>query len=304
MAKRNNQIPEIDLFLDYLLIERNASEHTREAYRADLGQFIDYLSEDIGWDGSWRSLNHLALRGYVSTLFKKKLARASIIRKVASLRCFFSYLRKEEVIASNPAKLLVYPKSVKKVPEFLVLDEIFKLLQPASGSSLAALRDRALVVLFYATGARISEVNGLMMHRLDLDNCRIKVMGKGQKERLLPISPRARTILQEYLVRRNVDFPWKDAATAPVFINLRGSRLSIRSIRRIVQKLGISTGIPHHFSPHSLRHSFATHLLEAGADLRSIQELLGHQSLSTTQKYLHIDIEKLMEVYHRAHPKS
>ncbi|MBN2382057.1 tyrosine-type recombinase/integrase [bacterium] len=302
--RATREIPEIATFINYLMIERNASHHTIAAYIKDLDQFVAYLYRELTWEGDWASLNHLALRGYISLLYKRGLARSTIMRKVASIRSFFAYLRREDLIKSNPAQLLAYPKTTKRVPEFLVLEEIFRLLQPQARSGLAELRNRALAVVFYATGARISEIHTLTLDRINIESGQVKVMGKGQKERIIPISPRACAIIRIYLERRKDLFPWQNESHTPLFINLRGTRLSVRNIRRIIQQLGIETGILHHFSPHSLRHSFATHMLEAGADLRAIQELLGHHSLSTTQKYLHVDIEKLMEVYHRAHPKA
>ncbi|MFC1853854.1 tyrosine recombinase [candidate division CSSED10-310 bacterium] len=291
-------------FINYLIVEKNASEHTVAAYKLDLSQFLTYLQESEMWNGQWDSLDHLILRGYVGYLFRKGFAKSSIMRKVASLRCLFSYLVREEIITSNPAKLISYPKIEKKIPRFLLLEEIFRLLQPTKSTDLAALRNRALLVLFYASGARISEIHRLDLRHINFTQGSVKVLGKGKKERIIPISKRACLIINEYVELRKSHDQEGGEEDMPLFLNQAGSRLSIRSIRRIVVKMGHKTGIPHHFSPHSLRHSFATHLLEAGADLRAIQELLGHQSLSTTQKYLHVDIEKLMEVYHRAHPKS
>lgn len=303
MQNHSNLLKHFETFRNFLIIERNASFHTIDGYMRDLKQFLAFQISSDTKINSWDELDHLALRRYVSFLYMKKLAKSSIMRKISSLRRFFSFLVKEEIISTNPAKLISYPKLEKKIPHFLLLDEIFRLLQPVKSHTFGPLRDRAIVVLFYASGARISEIQALNDVNIDLDRGSIKVMGKGKKQRIIPISSRAINILKEYKKIRQNEYPAVELEI-PFLINRSGSRLSVRSIRRIVMKKGKETGIPHHFSPHSLRHSFATHLLEAGADLRSIQELLGHQSLSTTQKYLHVDIEKLMEVYNRAHPKS
>lgn len=291
-------------FSHYLFAEKNASSHTIEAYIRDISQFYLYLSERELWKEDWRKLSHVVLRGYVSFLFQKKLKRSSIMRKVASLRTFFAFLVREDIISNNPALLIRYPNIESRIPSFLLLDEIFQLLQPVTGDDWFDLRDRALLVTFYASGARISEIHLLNRGDILLNERKITLFGKGRKERQVPLSHRAMTIIHEYITVLERHHPLISDPTSPLFLNRFFRRISVRSIRRIVEKRGRESGITHHFSPHSLRHSFATHLLEAGADLKSIQELMGHQTLTTTQKYLHVDIEKLMEVYQRAHPKS
>jgi integrase/recombinase XerC len=293
----------IERFLTYLTVERNASPHTIAAYRNDLRGLLFWLNTQ-SWDGDLGIVHQTLLRGYIVSLSRENFARSSIMRKVAAIRRFFSFLVKENLLPVNPAKLLQSPKVEKKIPSFLVLDDIFRLLQPIRGKGFSELRDRALAVLFYATGARISEIHRLDLGDVDFQVGKIKVLGKGNKERVIPVSSRACGIIKEYLEVRDAQPGTDTAGVGALFLNHHLDRLSIRGIRRIIIQKGIDTGILSHFTPHSLRHSFASHLLEAGADLRAIQELLGHRSLSTTQKYLHVDIEKLMEVYHRAHPKA
>lgn len=293
----------IERFLTYLEFERNVSPHTISGYRNDLGQLLAWLG-DHGVAEQVGQIDHLLIRGFIGHLFSRRLARASIMRKTAAIRRFFTWLVRENIVQSNPARLLSYPKTEKKVPNFLVLDEMFQLLQPTRENTFASLRNRAVVTMFYASGARISELAGLNNGHIDLQARQLRLLGKGRKERMVPISQRAATTLGVYIESRNAAFPGADAFNQPVFLNRDGKRLSVRGLRRIVMLVGKKTGISKRFSPHSLRHSSATHLLESGADLRAIQEFLGHQSISTTQKYLHVDIEKLMEVYHRAHPRS
>jgi integrase/recombinase XerC len=241
-------------------------------------------------------VDRLAIRKYLSFLHRKN-RKSSIARKVSTLRSFYRYLVKEQIIPANPAKNVATPKAEKPLPTALTVDEAFRLME--SPMENQQLRDRAILELLYSSGLRVSELVGLNRDRLDQELGSVRVMGKGRKERIVPVGKKAMEALNTYLrVRGNV------GANDPVFVNVRGGRLTSRSIGRLVKKYIQRSGVFRKISPHSLRHTFATHLLDAGADIREIQEMLGHASLSTTQRYTHISLGKLMEVYDKAHPRS
>jgi integrase/recombinase XerC len=286
-------------FLRHLERERNASPHTIRAYREDLAQFSLYLERELGRAARPGDVDHLLVRGFLAELHQRGLSKASSARKLAGLRSFFRYLCREGRLASNPARALATPRLDKRIPS--VLDEA----QAASivempGDGTAALRGRAILELLYATGIRCAEAVALDVHELDLGARMVRVLGKGRKERVVLFGRRAASALQAWLADRARLQPRGDA----LFLNARGGRLSGRSVRTLVATRVKQVALERRCSPHTLRHSFATHLLMRGADLRAIQELLGHSSLSTTQRYTHVDTRHLLEVYKKAHPRA
>ena len=289
---------EISQFLRYLAVERNASSHTLEAYGADLARFADFVVEQRGPDAAVESVDHLLIRRYLALLHKEH-KKSSIGRKLAAIRSFFRYLLRTGRLEKNPAELVSTPKREKRVPFHLNIDEATTLVEAPRGADILSVRDRAILETLYSCGLRVSELTGLDLGRLDLDGGLVRVLGKGGKERIVPVGSKARQALRLYLDERG-----QAPLEAPLFLNHRGGRLTSRSVRRVVDRYIIHLATMKRISPHTLRHTFATHLLEGGADLRAIQELLGHASLSTTQKYTHVSIDRLMEVYDRAHPKA
>jgi integrase/recombinase XerC len=298
----------IHQFIHYLNAEKNASPHTCRGYQRDLEEFENFLkSSGIGVSGTgnieMEKVDRFAMRRYLSFLHRKN-RKSSIARKISALRSFFKYLVRERLIASNPAKGVSTPKVEKPLPTTLTVDEAFRLVEtPAEKSRPRAekerLRDCAILELLYSSGIRVGELVGLNLNELELDLGIVKVMGKGRKERIVPVGSKAAEALGAYLDKRG-----SLSGEEPLFINRRGGRLTARSVGRLIKKYSKRSGIFRRISPHTLRHSFATHLLDAGADIREIQEMLGHTSLSTTQRYIHLSPGKLMEVYDKAHPRS
>lgn len=295
-------------FQTYLATERNVSEHTRIAYMGDLEEFAEFLQKSnfIKNRDEIVKVETETIRAYLGYLFRRKVKKVTVNRKISSLRSFYKYLIRNGKIKNNPAGMIQASKTEKYMPNFLSVDEMFELLNAQDGNSIASLRNRAMLELFYSCGLRLSELAGLNVGDLDFKQALVKVRGKGRKERIVPIGAPARKALQEYLAisneaRKKVDV---DVFKSPLFLNLRGARISVRSIARIVDEETRKSGIGRKISPHALRHTFATHLLNAGADLRSIQELLGHESLSTTQKYTAVNINRMMEIYDKAHPRA
>ncbi len=301
----------IHQFIRYLSTEKNASPHTCRCYRRDLEEFQDFLKTSgiiLGPTGKIEieKADRIAIRKYLSFLHRKN-RKSSIARKISALRSFFKYLVREQVISSNPAKGVSTPKVEKTLPATLTVDEAFRLMESpktifeksSEGSKEKGLRDRAILELLYSSGLRVSELVGLNSNQLDLDLGIVKVMGKGRKERIVPVGAKAIEALEAYLKKRGLI-----EGDDPVFVNPLGGRLTARSVGRLMKGYTRRSGIFRKVSPHSLRHTFATHLLDAGADIREIQEMLGHSSLSTTQRYTHISTGKLMEVYDKAHPRS
>ena len=302
----------IHQFIHYLSMEKNASPHTCRCYRRDLEEFENFLRSS-GTDLSPRGgveiekVDRIIIRKYLSFLHRKN-KKSSIARKISTLRSFFKYLVREQMISSNPAKSVSSPKVEKTLPTTLTVDEAFRLMEsPKSisekpspeGSRKKSLRDQAILELLYSSGLRVSELVGLNSNQLDLDLGIVRVMGKGRKERIVPVGLKAIEVLKAYLEERGMV-----EGEEPIFINSLRGRLTARSVGRLVKKYSRHSGIFRKISPHSLRHTFATHLLDAGADIREIQEMLGHSSLSTTQRYTHVSMGKLMEVYDKAHPRS
>jgi integrase/recombinase XerC len=292
----------ISAFEEYLRHEKNASEHTLINYLNDLRQFQEFLGARKHGQDDVRSIDHRVIRHFLSFLHQRRYKKSSIGRKVASLRAFFRFLHRERVVEVNPAKIVATPKAEKKHPRFLTVDDAFRLMEAPDEKTLQGLRDKAILEVFYASGVRISELAGLNEEDVDLSIGLMKVMGKGRKERIVTLGSHAIQAVQNYLKAKEV-LPAEQKKT-PMFLNRYGKRLSGRGIRRVVEKYVNQAVLSNRISPHGLRHSFATHLLDGGADLRSIQELLGHVSLSTTQKYTHLSMDKLMEVYDRTHPRA
>jgi len=293
---------EIGGFLDYLTYERNVSINTVAAYRDDLDSFTDFLCNDyftLARDQlNFTRIDHLTIRAYLAHLARKKLSRSSIARHLSALRSFFKFLMREEVIASNPARSVATPKREKYLPSVLQPADIAVLFDAPDLLKPLGIRDRAWLELMYASGLRISELVGIDLDDIELRSRLVKVRGKGAKERIVPFGSKAQEAIRAYLEVRNA--PEQDA----LFVNYRGERITARSVRRLFEKYVRDASLRAGVSPHTLRHSFATHLLNAGADLRAIQELLGHASLSTTQKYTHLNDWQVIEVYRKAHPKA
>jgi integrase/recombinase XerC len=297
---------EVGDFLDYLTYERNVSGNTISAYRDDLESFVGFLSNDyltMGRDQlDLRRVDHLAVRAYLAHLSRRKLSRASVARHLSALRSFFKYLVREGAVESNPARTVSTPKREKHLPAVMQASDVALLLEQPDTSETLGVRDAAFLELLYASGLRISELTGIDVDDLELRSRLVKVHGKGSKERIVPFGSKAEGALRAWLAVRGelVHDPDEQA----VFVNYRGKRITTRSVRRLfdgyLRKAALRAGI----SPHTLRHSFATHLLNAGADLRGIQELLGHASLSTTQKYTHLNDWQLIAVYKKAHPRA
>jgi tyrosine recombinase XerC len=291
---------EISEFLSFLRHEKNASPHTLSAYERDLRQVAAYLKErDVRWDKA----GNVLLRGFLAELHEKKRKKSTIGRKLAALRSFYAFCVRKKWTTENPAKVLATPKQEKNVPSFLSEDETVALLDlPRSGKPLD-LRDKAILELFYATGIRVSELVGIETGDLHFGERLVRVRGKGKKERIVPFGRKAREALEGYSRARR-KLVGEEGAEPAFFLNYRGGRLTTRSVQKMVHKYIRKTAVARKISPHSLRHSFASHLLGRGADLRVIQELLGHSSLATTQKYTHVDLKQLLAVYKKSHPRS
>lgn len=284
----------LSAFFRFMKSGRNVSAHTLRAYTADLSDFVDALGKEP------EDCDHLDIRGYLAQLNRRKLGKRTIARKLSVIRSFYGFLHREGVVLKNPARLTASPKLPKGLPRSLTVDEAFSLVEAPEGVDLMALRDRAILELFYSSGLRVSEMMGVDHDDLDLKGQVVKVRGKGRKERIVPVGQKAARCIEAYLARRAEMSP----DHAGLFLNRTGGRLSDRGIRRVVVKYAKKALIKAGMGPHTLRHSFASHMLQSGADLRVIQEMLGHASLSTTQIYTHLDMAHLMDVYDRAHPRA
>lgn len=290
---------ELDEFLAYLTHERNASPHTISSYRIDLTQLADFLDER---KVRLAQVDNVVLRGFLVELYRRKLTKTSAARKLAAVRSFFQYCVRRRWLEDNPAKVVATPRLDQHVPGFLSEEETAKLLEIPPTDDALGLRDRAILEVFYATGIRVSELVGIGLADVSFEERMIRVKGKGKKERLVPFGRKAEESMAAY-VRVRHEFPLRLGETS-LFLNYRGTRLSPRSVQRLVAKYLRQAALRKNLSPHSLRHSFATHLLGRGADLRVIQELLGHESLATTQKYTHMDVTQLLEIYRKSHPRA
>jgi integrase/recombinase XerC len=292
---------EIAEFLGYLRHEKSASAHTVAAYARDLGQAAAYLKDrEVRWDKA----GSVVLRGFLAGLHEKKLKKSTIGRKLAALRSFYDYHVRTKRIAANPAKALATPRQDRRVPSFLSEDEAARLLDLPRSEKPLDVRDRAILELLYATGIRVSELVGIEAADIHLGERLVRVRGKGKKERIVPFGGKARDALEAYVRARAGLAARGRAAGTALFVNYRGERLTTRSVQRLVRRAIRRTAVARKISPHSLRHSFASHLLGRGADLRVIQELLGHASLATTEKYTHVDLRQLLAVYKKSHPRS
>ena len=329
-------------FLQHLALNRNASAHTVRAYDSDLSQFIAHAAAGAGVkvrDLVPSQLDRLALRGFLADLHKRGQSRATAARKLAAARTFLRYLRREDVIQDDPGALVATPKRDIRMPAHLSEAEMSDLIESPGGDSVLARRDRAILELFYASGLRLSELAGLDVDDVNLSAKMVRVLGKGGKERIVPFNSSAAKAVREYLKERETLMPSgppkgghyrrsgrtpgsvglqpdhrhsgsvrlqpdRGRRRDPLFLNFRGGRLTTRSVDRLVRRYVAASGARMGISPHALRHSFATHLLQRGADLRAIQELLGHARLSTTQRYTHVNAAQLLEVYKKSHPRA
>ena len=302
----------IDRYVSYLQYERNASPHTIRNYRSDLRQFRDFLT--LGQAGAApdiATIDALRIRGFLAFLFEKEKKKTSIARKLAAVRAFFKFLARERRLAQNPAATVSTPKLSKALPRIMTeeeingfLDQVGQAARSAEPGDSALRRDRAILELLYASGLRVSELVGLDLRSVNFGDGMLLVRGKGRKERIVPFGSKARQALVEYLPARERILRERKTSSSALFLNRRGERLTTRSVDRLVKKYVRTYGPKVKVSPHSLRHAFASHLLTEGADLRAIQEMLGHASLSTTQKYTQVSIKQLMDVYDKTHPKA
>ena len=303
----NNQIRS---FIDSLQSEKGYSVNTCRAYSHNLNEFISFISESYfstenQEDADLLKAEHiesLMIRGYLGFLHKKN-KKVTIARKLSAVRSFFRFLLKHGVILDNPLDLILTPKQVKAIPVYLPVDDIFRLLDSIKTDTLAGIRNRAIFETLYSSGIRVSELEGLNVFDVDFSRCLIRVVGKGNKERIVPIGKKAVATIKEYRKRLQSEAGIAEEDNGPLFLNKDNGRLTSRSIARILNKTARECGLLIPVSPHALRHTYATHMLDAGADLRVVQELLGHKSLSTTQKYTHVSIDRLMETYDKAHPR-
>lgn len=305
---------QIDAFLAFLQHNRNVSPHTLRAYDSDLDQFLRHIARRDGMklaDVGVRHFDADAVRGFLAELHERGNARASAGRRLAALRTFARYLVREEALADDPTALVGAPRKDKTLPAHLATAEMTRLLDAPNVTSPGGRRDRAILELLYASGLRLSELVGLDLEDINLSSRIVRVRGKGGKERLVPFNRSAaeaiRAMTQDAAVRRPAGGQTQTRHARPrhaLFLNLKGGRLTSRSVDRVVRRYVREAAIAQGISPHALRHSFATHLLQAGADLRTIQELLGHARLGTTQRYTHLDVGRLVEVYRRAHPRA
>jgi len=301
-------------FLKFLELNRNASRHTVRAYDSDLSQFIAHAAAANGVTRAElgpAALDRAAIRAYLASLHAAGQSRASAARKLAAIRTFLRYLRREEVIETDPGAQVSTPKREVRIPAHLSEAEMVRLIEaPASGDPLGR-RDHAILELFYASGLRLSELAGLDLDDVNLSSRMVRVLDKGGKERLVPFNTSTAAALRVYLQDRHRMVAESRPAKAgrhdkeePLFVNYRGGRLTVRSIDRLVRRYAAAASSRDGISPHALRHSFATHLLQRGADLRAIQELLGHSRLSTTQRYTHVNAAQLLELYRKSHPRA
>lgn len=293
-----------EAFLRYLRTERNASAHTIKSYREDLAALAGYLTEDDGRCPPPGDLSMFDLRGYVASLHDAGYARTTIARRLASLRSFFRFGQRQGWMQTNPAKALRNPRKVRHLPHFLSSDEVGRLLDAPPGNQPLGLRDRAILETLYSAGLRVSELTGLSDEDLDLSAGVVRVHGKGRRERLAPIGSFAVRALRRWLQVRQLSPRAPTGGAAPIFVNRFGRRLTTRSVARMLEKYIRQTGLDSRTTPHTLRHCFATHLLDQGAEIRSVQELLGHKSLVTTQIYTHVSTAGLRAAYEKAHPRA
>ncbi|HTI36659.1 MAG TPA: tyrosine recombinase XerC [Vicinamibacterales bacterium] len=303
-------------FLEHLRLNENASAHTVRAYDSDITQYLGFLAANLNrrvMDLTPVDLDHLGARAFLGDLHRTGHTKSSAARKLSAIRAFGRYLRREGVLENDPAALVGTPKREQRIPAHLAIDEMSKLLEQPDTSTPLGRRDRAILELFYASGLRLSELVGLDLEDVNLSGRVTRVLGKGRKERIVPFNQSTATALRAWLADREqflrtprgaqIAAP-RSRTRQPLFLNYQGGRLSTRSVDKLVRRYVAQCSTRYGISPHALRHSFATHLLEAGADLRAIQELLGHSRLSTTQRYTHVNAAQLLDTYRKAHPKA
>ncbi len=291
----------IQKFLDSLRGERNASVHTLRAYRNELDRFAEY----IGPEARWKEIDHVSIRGFLSYLHSRRLSKVSVARALAALRSIYKWLAREGMVQQNPAKLVATPKLPKKLPRVPTMEEINGVLNTEMPDSATfPERDRAILELLYGCGLRNSELVGIELGDIEEANGVILVRGKGKKQRYVPLEGVAEEVLRAYRAARQKVLGEMHKSTRRLFINQRGGPLTTRSVARIVKQIAVANGLSPDIHPHTLRHAFGTHMLSEGADLRAIQELLGHERLSTTQKYTQLSISHVMDVYDRTHPRA
>lgn len=294
----------VEEFINFIRVERQYSNHSITAYAKDLSELAIYIDEEkLG--SNIKVVDFYVLRGFITTLYDKELSKSSIERKISTLKSFFKFLYRRGIIEDNPARMLKFPKKEKYLPNVFNVDDIFTLLDLPDKSTPMGMRDALILELLYGTGVRVSELVGLDRNAVDLNGMRILVRGKGKKERIVPLAPELISLIKDYYkVMYDIVSEGRVVESDALIINRLGSRMTDRTIRRVVEAYLKKAGLPLDYSPHSFRHTFATHLLEGGADLRSIQELLGHESLATTQKYTHSDLASLLKVYDETHPMA
>ncbi len=304
-----NQSPDLHIqqFLLYLKNEKNSSKHTRRSYANDLHELVAFLKERFSEfipqeQIDWSQVSLHALRSYLALLYSK-LKPSSIARRIATLRSFYNFMVGHKILERNLAAEIASPKIPKSLPKFLEVEEVVRLVEAPSGEGFEAARDRAILELFYSSGLRIGELAPLKIHEVDLQEAMVRVKGKGGKERVVPIGKMACAAIRDYLAERS-EVRAQAGYEQTLFLGKRGKQIDPKVIARMLHRYVLQLGLGKHVNPHMLRHSFATHLMNHGADLRGIQELLGHSSLSTTQKYTHVSLDQLMEVYDKAHPKA
>ncbi len=291
---------EISAFEDYLRSERNASPHTTDAYLRDIKAFLSHSTKK-----NLANVKLSDIRLWLASLRKQGQARATLRRKLASLNAFFRFLQRQEILSANPAEGVRSPRAGRDLPPYLSIDQAVTMVDRKTTGDFFSMRDRAILELLYSSGIRVSELSGLDLSAISFSPEMIKVRGKGRKERVVPFGTHAADAIKKYLpLRDSMLNKRRRPEEEALFINRLGTRLTTRAVQRLVEKRRLETGITSPVTPHAFRHSMATHLLESGADLRSIQELLGHVSLATTQKYTHLDLNRLADVYAKAHPRA
>lgn len=303
MGLNSSSKHDLENFRSYILVEKNFSKHTAKAYYSDIMDFLLWLG-----DTALENVNFSKVREYLHFIQKFNYKKTTLARKIASLRTFYKYLYREKRVESNPAMNLNSPKRPKQLPKFLTQYEVEQILNNITIDTPAGYRNKAILELLWATGMRVSELSGLNFEDLNLENNEIRVFGKGSKERIILVTDRAKTYLQRYIETARPlvakGYRTENNENSPVFINNTGFRLQTRTIRNVINEIVEKIQLPKHVTPHVFRHSFATHLIENGADLRVVQELLGHASISNTQIYTHVSSQHLKEVYNETHPRA
>ena len=304
--------PLIGSFIESLVTEKGYSNHTCRAYRKDLQDFFSFAT---GFHGSGKApqkrshamdleqIDGIMIRGYLGFLHRQN-KKTTVARKLSAIRSFFKFLEKRGLLSENPAEHVMTPKQDKTIPVYLSVDEMFRLLDSIQTDTLLDLRNRAIFETLYTSGIRVSELTQMNLSDVDFEAAVIRVLGKGNQQRMVPVGQKALTAIKVYRRRLQKQIGLETATNGPLFLNRFNKRLTPRSVARILKKLVAAVGLLTPVSPHALRHTFATHMLDAGVDLRAVQELLGHKSLSTTQKYTHVSIDHLMETYDKAHPRK